>query len=95
MTPRDQIADCHISSFIYQKSTIKFEIGQIPDKLNVFSLTLKRNKLIKTAMTAWTPVGPLNLNEMSVMWITTAASGNGENAIRRLGQTCLAGAGFI
>ena len=49
-------------------------------------LTFKRNKFRKSIITILTPVDPVNIEnrEMRDIRMTTAASGSGENAIRRL-----------
>ena len=50
------------------------------------NLTLIKNKLMKSKATILTPREPLNFDKSEILdiRITTAASGKGENAIRRL-----------
>ena len=49
-------------------------------------LEVIRNKLINSMATILTPTDPLNFDKRDILdiRITTAANGNGENAIRRL-----------
>ena len=71
--------------FIFQRNdkikSLKYK--KLEDEIN---LTLSKNKFKNSMITILMPVGPFNIenNDIFDIRITTAASGSGENAIRRL-----------